>query len=529
MSDPNQSTPAIRLKVGLFVIAGLVLLGATTVYVNDEPFWWRKCQRVKINIEDGTGLKSKTPIKSLGIDIGYIRNVELSENHVTLGICVTAPVEILPTTRAYVRGDGLLGDKFVELKPVRYTGEREDDASSGVGDPAKDSAEKNAPEKNGADKNGKKQQKTSSYFRRVLNSVELFEAEALAADETPSPAATPDSSQEEVPVEDESSTNTVHTGRGGTEIPVGEKQQDMQHVVNRVDQLVNEMTSLTNNLRQAINPDELKVTMKQLNQTLENASKTLAPEGGLNQTAQRSLAKLEDAIEQLRDQMTRINQGKGSVGMLLNDPSYAEEIKEAIRNVNRLLSRVGGVRFIVNIGGQYLTGYNSGRAFGQLEIWPKPYRYYLLGVTSDPRGNITQISTQTTTTVSTGGVTTTTSQSSNSISTNQSTVVVTGMLGNVFFQRLDVSVGVLYGDGTLSTAYRLGPTGHEDVFQVRNDIYSHVGVLDDRISAQYTAWGALYVNAGLESFHTVSGSIPVYVGAGVRFDDEDIKLLFMLK
>src|SRR3954463_12756349 len=110
------------------------------------------------------------------------------------------------------------------------------------------------------------------------------------------------------------------------------------------------MTNLTDNLKDAINPEDLRKTMRQLNVTLENASKTLAPEGGLNQTAQRTLAKLEDAIEQLRDQMARVNRGEGSVGMLLNDPSYAEEIRQAIRNVNLLLSKVGGIRFQVDVG-----------------------------------------------------------------------------------------------------------------------------------------------------------------------------------
>src|ERR1700761_4653401 len=113
---------SVRFKVGLFTFLGLLLIAVITTLVNDRPFWWRPCQLVKINIEDATGLKTKSPIRSLGIEIGYLKSVMLSESHVTLGICITAPVEVLPSTRAYIRGEGFLGDKFVELKPVRYTG-----------------------------------------------------------------------------------------------------------------------------------------------------------------------------------------------------------------------------------------------------------------------------------------------------------------------------------------------------------------------------------------------------------------------
>src|ERR1041385_3553285 len=118
----NEAGTVTRIRVGIFTLATLGLIGAITVFVNDKPFWWRPCQLVHINIEDATGLKMKSPIRSLGLQIGYLRTVAPSETYVPLGICITAPVEILPATRAYVRSEGFLGDKFVELKPVKYVG-----------------------------------------------------------------------------------------------------------------------------------------------------------------------------------------------------------------------------------------------------------------------------------------------------------------------------------------------------------------------------------------------------------------------
>ncbi|MBI4926045.1 MAG: MCE family protein, partial [Bdellovibrio sp.] len=121
---------ATFFRVGIFTIIGLALIGALTVFVNDKPYWWKRCETASIKIEDATGLKAKSPVRSLGLEIGYLKSVELYETYVNLNICITAPVETLPTTRAYIRGEGFLGDKFLELKPVRYIGpsrKRQDD------------------------------------------------------------------------------------------------------------------------------------------------------------------------------------------------------------------------------------------------------------------------------------------------------------------------------------------------------------------------------------------------------------------
>jgi phospholipid/cholesterol/gamma-HCH transport system substrate-binding protein len=509
MNASTEATLSTRLKVGLFTLLGLLLVGAMTVYVNHKPQWWRPCQLVHINVDDGTGLKAKSPIRSLGIEIGYLKSVALRETHVDLGICITAPVEVLPSTRAYLRGEGFLGDKFVELKPVKYIGAGAESAAEPTGY---------------APRPGELGELLHAFLRPLLKKLAL----ASGMDPwIPSAVAAPNPAAPAAPA-----TKHVANPREGREIPVGEQGQDIQHLVTRVDELVNEMTNLTTNLKSAINPEELRTTMKQLNRTLENASRTLSPEGGLNQTAQRTLAKLEDAIEQLRDQMTRVNKGEGSLGMLLNDPTYADELRLAIRNVNKLLAKASTVRFVLDIGGEEINAYNGGRGYVRLQIYPRQDYYYLLGISIDPRGKISQLDTTTTA----GGVTTATS----SRQIEPTGILITGMVGKVMWNRLDLSVGALNGDGSVSASFRLGPLGREEMFQLRNDAYtrgSGIG-MDDRISAIIKPWEgsphpwrALYVRGGLEGFKTTNtgGVLPWSFGGGLTFDDEDIKLLFVLR
>lgn len=249
-------------------------------------------------------------------------------------------------------------------------------------------------------------------------------------------------------------------------------------------------------------------------------------------TAQRTLSKLEDAIEQMRDMMTRVNQGKGSVGMMLNDPSYAEEIKEAIRNVNKLLSRVGSMRLIVDLGTERIPVYEDARGWFQLGIWPTRDRYYLVGITFDPRGKLTS----NTTTTTTGSVSTTTQTTT----VERGATLLTAMLGKVIRRRLDLSAGVLHGDGAVGVAVLLGPEDEEERFRISLGGYTRqVGAnsgaqVNYRSALQWAPLGGpylktLYLRAGVDSFSKINGKLAYAFGAGLSFDDNDIKVLFSFR
>lgn len=486
--DPTKAPRSLQFKVGVFSILALLLVGVATVLVNDRPNWWRPCQLVFINVEDATGLKTKSPVRSLGLQIGYLRSVQLKDNKVRLGICITADVEVTSNTRAYIRGEGFLGDKFVELKPLKYIG------------PKLDALDEQAPgvETSPAEKQGGlqlEQPGQSGESEKKVSLWDLIVPSAAAADEP----------------------------KKSKEVPVGQGGQDVQELVNQVNGLVSEMTNLTKGLKESINPQDLRNTMQQLNRTLENASRTLSPEGNLTTTAQRTLAKLEDSIEQMRDLAIRINRGEGSVGMILNDRVYADELKELLKNANRLLTKVGGIRFTVDAGAASLTAYNGARGFLQISIWPRPDRYYRLGATVDPRG----FRTATTTTTEAGGTTT----QVRTVSAQENSLLFTALIGKVFYRRLDLALGLIHGDGTVTAALHLGRSGHEERIQVYANMYSRpvTNTVDARLGAIINPFDGLYVTGGLESFRQVNGSASLFVGAGVAFEDEDIKMLFAFR
>ncbi|MBC7386316.1 MAG: MCE family protein [Cryobacterium sp.] len=498
--NPTEASKATTVRVGLFSLLGLALVGAFTVFVNDRPSWWRGCDPVFITVEDATGLKTKSAIRSLGLQIGYLHSVELTETRVRIGVCITAPVSILPTTRAYIRGEGFLGDKFVELKPVQYTGKTQVGPRDAAGDGPSISVTPTSTSTSGANSSSLKEGKSypvQSAWTKISNFL-IPSAEASKVDEA-------------------------------REVPVGEKRADMDKLMDQSAKLMNEMTDLTRNLKEGLQPAELRETIQALNKTLQSASRTLSPEGGLNSTARRALEKLEKAFDAFQQQAERINRGEGSLGRILNDPVYADEMLKAMKNLNKLLNKAADIQFIVRLGADQLPAYDGGRGYFQLQVYPNPSRYYLIGITLDPRGSRSVL--HTTTSSGTVSTTTTTEQ------IEEGKLLLTGMLGKVLYNRLDVAAGALHGDGAISTGVLLGSIGFEDMVILKNDVYVRgrgVG-LNDRLSLRVRPFAhsdllkSFYLSGGVESFRKVNGKTPFLFGAGVSFSDDDIKLLFAFK
>ncbi len=551
--NPTEAGKATTVRVGLFTLFGLALVGAFTVFVNDKPYWWRKCEPVYISVEDATGLKTKSAIRSLGLQVGYLHSVELTETRVKIGVCITAPIEILPDTRAYIRGEGFLGDKFLELKPVRYVGDikvgpRNRPESAPAAPPPEPVASATAPTTSlntRTEDRRPSSRKSPSGLKSPLIQHELDANPSKSLPNLPveiEKETPPDTSELNPDQQSYRINSTMYRlldllipsasaedVSNAKEVQVGNSNRDMDKLIEQSNKLMIEMTDLTKNLKEGLQPKELRETIQQLHKTLQSAGKALSPEGGLNSTARRALEKLEKAFEAMQQQMERINRGEGSVGRLLNDPVYADEALKAMKNLNKLLNKAADIQLMVRLGAEQLPAYDGGRGYFQIQIFPNPTRYYLIGITIDPRGRRTVLNT-----------TTTSNGQSTAVSSEQieeGGILLTGMLGKIFWNRLDLAAGALHGDGAVSIGFHLGPAGSEQALTVRNDLYIRgqgIG-LNDRLTLMAQPFihneilGSLFVNGGLESFRKYNGKTSAFFGAGVTFSDDDIKLLFAFK
>jgi ABC-type transporter Mla subunit MlaD len=74
-----MSERALRLRLGLFVLLALVLLGAMIVLFGSLPVMFQRANTYTVRFTDAPGVSSGTPVRRSGVRIGAVRNVTLDD------------------------------------------------------------------------------------------------------------------------------------------------------------------------------------------------------------------------------------------------------------------------------------------------------------------------------------------------------------------------------------------------------------------------------------------------------------------
>lgn len=109
------------LKVGLFVMAGIVLMTVAVFMIGENRRVWDRKVLFHGAFDDVVGLRAGSVIRMGGIDIGSVSAVEhgkeVSDNkvYVTFAIAREEAGRVRLATIASIEGKGLLGDKMVQF------------------------------------------------------------------------------------------------------------------------------------------------------------------------------------------------------------------------------------------------------------------------------------------------------------------------------------------------------------------------------------------------------------------------------
>jgi phospholipid/cholesterol/gamma-HCH transport system substrate-binding protein len=110
-----------QLKVGLFVIFGLMLTMATVFLIGDTRGLWQPKVSYHTAFADVAGLKPGAPVRAGGVDIGQVTAVGHGADprdariFVTLSITKTEAARVKTDAIARIVNKGLLGDRMIEL------------------------------------------------------------------------------------------------------------------------------------------------------------------------------------------------------------------------------------------------------------------------------------------------------------------------------------------------------------------------------------------------------------------------------
>lgn len=308
-----------ELLVGLFLLSGLLLLGALILQFGRVKEAFRDTYTLRVAFPDAEGIKEGSPVVLGGSRVGRVKvTPELNETFdgVVITLEIYGDVEIPADSEISVGSAGLMGDALIEITPS--------------GDPVTDFMAHDFPEiiegKTGAGLG--ELQDTAQQVGKKVDLVLDDVREALK------------------PLR-ESLKKLNETAM--SEETLGDFKESVEH-------LNNTMARLDDTVLGEENAEALGASLKNLGEATESFKETAKTAKGAIEKLDKSLEKLDPALEKLDAVMTnadealvaikggadnfsttmqKLRDGEGLLGALMEDPELKQDFKDLIANLKR--------------------------------------------------------------------------------------------------------------------------------------------------------------------------------------------------
>ena len=103
--------------VGLFMIAGIICLAYLSVKLGDVNLFGTKQYPLSARFANISGLKEGAEVEIAGVKVGKVSNIKLDEYEAFVELMINPDVQIQEDSIASVRTSGIIGDKYIKIKP----------------------------------------------------------------------------------------------------------------------------------------------------------------------------------------------------------------------------------------------------------------------------------------------------------------------------------------------------------------------------------------------------------------------------
>lgn len=326
----------------------------------------------------------------------------------------------------------------------------------------------------------------------------------------------------------------VSGGKIGTVVSYG----DFNSVTNQFAEVAKDVSAITKQMRKLMAGDDSSFdrTMKNIEKISQNLAnltskneknidaiisnmKTLSQ--NLNVLVANNAGHINNTVYNLDDITAGINRGEGTVGKLIKDDTTVNKINDTLDEIHSFLG--GTNRLTVDLGmhSEYLAGTGDFKNYVSLYLKPRPDKFFLFDVISDPDPSFNNSLEEKT--ITSGGTSTT-------ITTQTRTKNLNGFLFSAQvakkFHDFTLRGGLIESSGGVGVDYDHGPFGLKfSAFDFRNDNGEkpHLKIMG---TANMTR--TFYLLGGVDDMINPNQDLAWFLGAGITFTDDDIKSLLGL-
>ncbi|MCB0414032.1 MAG: MCE family protein [Bdellovibrionales bacterium] len=447
----------VEAKVGLMVVAIAAIIGSMTLKVSKGPGMFQSYNEFHIDMKDASGLIEKSAIRMAGIKVGFIDKIELEDGHARVWIFVKDKVKITSSGYIEVKADGILGDKHIEMH-------------QGV---ASDRILKDGDKIENI--------KNTGSLDDVLNKVgDIADSLKTVAD----------------------NLNKATTGDGDSTTPLG-------RIVKNIEKLTKDISEITGDNKEKIN--NIVTRVESITKTIDELVNDETDEGfrAAWQNAVNSLKRIDTSLKNIEEVTEKINNGKGTIGRLINEDDTVEKINTAVDNVNEFLGGATKMETSIDFHTEALMTPGLSKSYLGVRIQPGLDRYYDIQIVDDPRG-VTSVTETNQTGTTTSDIVET--------KTDKSAIKFTALFAKNFYN-FTLKGGLIESTGGFGFDYMM----------LRNKLRFSVEAYDFedfhlKSFIRYNIWNGVYVIGGADDV-TDPNNMSSFIGAGLFLTNDDLKVL----
>ncbi|MFQ6080037.1 MAG: MlaD family protein, partial [Thermodesulfobacteriota bacterium] len=104
-------------KVGIFVLLGIIVLAFMTVTVGKFHLGKEAGYRVYVLFDSAAGVVRNSPVRIAGVPVGKVERISLERGQAKVALRIPPDVHLYEDAKAYLRSEGLLGERYIEIFP----------------------------------------------------------------------------------------------------------------------------------------------------------------------------------------------------------------------------------------------------------------------------------------------------------------------------------------------------------------------------------------------------------------------------
>ena len=321
-----------------------------------------------------------------------------------------------------------------------------------------------------------------------------------------------------------------------TEIPYGGITGDINVLLTQFNEIAADIKTVTGSIKELVGTDESApiyrsvMNIDKFTEALKNI--TLNNEANMNRVIgnlavlttelrgviERRRGDLENTLAHMSNITRKVDEGHGTVGRLINDDETVTKINSALDGLNNTLGGLRKLETEIGYHTEFLTRSSQFKHYVHLSLRPSPDEAFMFDVVSDPDPPPSRVERDVE--IMAGGAT-------SNITTKNKTVEYDQLRfsAQIAKKLYDFTLrgGIIESTGGVGVDYNKGPIGLGfSAFDFRTKFGG---------KPHLKAWGnvnlskSIYVTGGADDFINPNQPVDWFVGAGLRFTDENIKSL----